>query len=157
MKQLKSVEKIIFPSRRFPAPLPLTCGSKSITQIFPASRTVRTASILVPYRYPLYSPYSSILQQWWGRRKMKEHLSFKKVPFKGEMFNYNPVIRTDHKMQWTLMNLHLCSSPLHWAQNHNHYSSTSLKHAFFTHRGLMNFVFRGCDFTCQCFSITYYK
>lgn len=75
---LKNVEKITFPSRRFPAPLPLTCGSKSMTQIFPASRTVLTASILVPYRYPLYSPYSSILQQWWGKRKMKEYLSFKK-------------------------------------------------------------------------------
>lgn len=131
---------------RVPAPLQLTCGSKSITQILPLSRTVRTASILVPYRYPLYSPYSSILQQRWGRRKMKEHLSLKRFHLRVKSSRVIQWSRlNDHKRQRTLMNnLHLCSSPLHWAQNQNRYSLTSPKHAFFTHL-VTNYAFRGCD------------
>lgn len=38
--------------------LVLTFGSISMTQIFPLFRTSFTDSILVPYRFPLYSPYS---------------------------------------------------------------------------------------------------
>lgn len=40
----------------------LTFGSMSITQIFPLSNTSLTDSMLVPYRFPLYSPYSRNLQ-----------------------------------------------------------------------------------------------
>ena len=41
----------------------LTWGSRSMMQILPSSRTACTAFTLVPYRWPLYSPYSSILEK----------------------------------------------------------------------------------------------
>lgn len=40
----------------------LTFGSMSMTQIFPLFNTSFTDSTLVPYRLPLYSPYSRNLQ-----------------------------------------------------------------------------------------------
>lgn len=118
-----------------------------MTQIFPSSRTVRTASILVPYRYPLYSPYSSILQQRWARRKRKEHLSLQGFPLRVKSSNVIQWSRlNDHKTVNTVTNEHpLRSSPLHWAQDRNHCSSTSPKHEFFTHLLVTNYAFRGCN------------